>query len=120
VCPVENGRVLIIGDSTNPTGQRQVASQTFGAVTVEAVDLRDLVDFCSSFSIESASVVIDLLTFAKEVLTNLDAPLITQRLDSLRRGTARNAPTPVEFAALLPWSNLPGHLNRWKIHHLRS
>ncbi|MET3132109.1 hypothetical protein AAKU55_002379, partial [Oxalobacteraceae bacterium GrIS 1.11] len=22
-------------------------------------------------------------------------------------------------AALL-WSNLPGHLNRWKIHHLRS
>ncbi|MYN11231.1 XRE family transcriptional regulator [Pseudoduganella aquatica] len=22
--------------------------------------------------------------------------------------------------ALVPWSNLPGHLNRWKIHHLRS
>ncbi|MET3135170.1 hypothetical protein AAKU55_005478, partial [Oxalobacteraceae bacterium GrIS 1.11] len=20
----------------------------------------------------------------------------------------------------LLWSNLPGHLNRWKIHHLRS
>src|SRR5258707_7358896 len=38
--PGEDPCVLIIGDSTNPASQRHFASQTPGAVTVEAVDLR--------------------------------------------------------------------------------
>ena len=42
--------VLIIGDSRNPASQRQFASQTPGAVTVEAVDLRDLVAFAQGVS----------------------------------------------------------------------
>lgn len=36
-------RVLIIADSKNPAGQRQFASQIHGAITVENVDMRDLV-----------------------------------------------------------------------------
>src|SRR5258708_25163515 len=38
--PGEDPCVLIIGDSTNPASQHHFASQTPGAVTVEAVDLR--------------------------------------------------------------------------------
>lgn len=44
-----HGTVLVIGDSTNPTGQRLVASQTPGATAVEAVDLRDLTTFGRTF-----------------------------------------------------------------------
>lgn len=36
---------------------------------------------------------------------------------------AEKLPNVIELACVtghLPWSNLPGHLNRWKIHHLRS
>jgi DNA helicase-2/ATP-dependent DNA helicase PcrA len=41
--PHNDGRVLIIGDSKNPESQRQFESQTHAAITVEALDLKDLV-----------------------------------------------------------------------------
>jgi hypothetical protein len=41
--PDRDGSVLIIGKSTSPPSQQEFASQIPGAVTVEAVDLRDLV-----------------------------------------------------------------------------
>jgi len=43
--PDRDGTVLIIGKSTSPPSQQDFASQTPGAVTVEAVDLKDLVQF---------------------------------------------------------------------------
>jgi hypothetical protein len=43
--PVTDGKVLIIGKSTSPTSQQEFAGQILGAVTVEAVDLKDLVQF---------------------------------------------------------------------------
>ncbi len=49
--PDGDGCVLIIGDSTSPESQRQFASQTPGAITVEAVDLRDLVSFARNFNL---------------------------------------------------------------------
>ena len=47
--PGAHGTVLVIGDSTSPKGQQQIAAQTPGATTVEAVDLRDLTGFGRSF-----------------------------------------------------------------------
>lgn len=99
-CPTEKGRVLIIGDATNPSGQRQIASQTFGAVTVESVEQRDLIDFCTSFDLYSTQVVTELLTFAQGLLTNLGASEMKRRLDTLRRGTAVKPPSLSEHAAL--------------------
>ena len=51
--PDGQGCVLIIGDSTSPNGQRQFASQTPGAITVEAVDLKDLVAFAKIFDLNA-------------------------------------------------------------------
>ena len=51
--PTRDSCVLIIGDSRNPASQRQFASQTPGAVTVEAVDLRDLVAFARRFDLDA-------------------------------------------------------------------
>ncbi len=40
-----DGSVLVIGDGQRPASQQEFASQIPGAVTVEAVDLRDMVGF---------------------------------------------------------------------------
>lgn len=98
--PVADGRVLIIGDSVSPGGQQTVASQTPGAVTVEAVDLKDLVAFGRAFNIGSGNALGELLAFAQTVMTNLGIPEFTRRLDTLARGTARNPASECESAAL--------------------
>lgn len=98
--PVDHGCVLIIGDSTNPDSQRQFASQTPGAVTVEAVDLKDLVAFARNFNITEPDALERLAYFAQSVMTNVGAQDLVRRVQSLRRGTARKPPTAVEHAAL--------------------
>ena len=98
--PDGDGCVLIIGDSTSPESQRQFASQTPGAITVEAVDLRDLVSFARNFNLAAPDALERLALFAQSVMTNVGAADLVRRVLSLARGTARNPPTDVERAAL--------------------
>ena len=98
--PSGRGGVLIIGDSTNPDGQRRFASQTPGAVTVEAVDLRDLVTFAKAFDLDGSDALECLANFAQRVMRNVGAADLVRRVQSLMRGTARNPPTEVEETAL--------------------
>jgi hypothetical protein len=98
--PGGQGCVLIIGDSTNPGGQRQFASQTPGAMTVEAVDLRDLVAFSTAFDPNARDALERLATFAQSVMRNVGAADLVRRVQSLMRGSARNPPTAVEMTAL--------------------
>jgi DNA helicase-2/ATP-dependent DNA helicase PcrA len=98
--PDDNGCVLIIGDSTNPESQRQLASQTPGAITVEAVDLKDLVSFARNFNLAEPDALELLAHFAQSVMTNVGATDLIRRVQSLTRGTARNPPTDVELVAL--------------------
>ena len=98
--PDDQGCVLIIGDSRNPDGQRQFASQTPGAITVEAVDLRDLVTFAGAFDLAAPDALERLAGFAQSVMRNVGAADLVRRVQSLQRGTARNPPTDVEAIAL--------------------
>jgi DNA helicase-2/ATP-dependent DNA helicase PcrA len=98
--PGRDGCVLIIGDSTNPDGQRQFASQTPGAVTVEAVDLRDLVSFARGFDLNRPDALERLANFAQSVMRNVGAADLVRRVQTLMRGTARNLPSNVEAIAL--------------------
>ncbi|MEQ9039407.1 MAG: UvrD-helicase domain-containing protein [Silicimonas sp.] len=98
--PVADGRVLIIGDSTSPNSQRRFASQTPGAVTVEAVDLKDLVAFAGAFDLASPNALHQLAEFAQSVMRNVGATDFVQRVRSLQRGTARNEPNEAEGIAL--------------------
>lgn len=100
VQPPPEGTVLIIGDSTSPDSQRQFASQTPGAVTVEAVDLRDLVSFSRRFDLSADDALERLAEFAQSVMTNTGSAELVRRVQSLARGTARNAPNGVESVAL--------------------
>jgi hypothetical protein len=98
--PNKDGRVLIIGDSTSPAGQRQFASQTPGAVTVEAVDLKDLVSFARDLDLRTPDALARVAGFAQTVMTNVGADDLVRRTRSLSTGKARNPPTETEAAAL--------------------
>lgn len=98
--------VLVIGDATDPAGQRRIAGQTPGAVTVEAVDLKDLVAFARNFDLRSPGVLAHVANFAQSVMTNVGANDLVHRVDSLRRGTARKAPSDVEASAIA-FANAP-------------
>ncbi len=90
--PGRNGHVLIIGDSISPDSQRRFASQTPGAVTVEAVDLKDLVSFARDFDLGAPGALEKLARFAQKLMTNVGAADLIRRVQSLTRGTARNPP----------------------------
>ncbi len=98
--PDGDGRVLIIGDSTSPDSQRKIASQTPGASTVEAVDLKDLVSFARNLNLAAPDALERLARFAQSVMINVGAADLVRRVQSLTRGTARNPPTVVERVAL--------------------
>lgn len=98
--PDDDGRVLIIGDSTSPQSQRRVASQTPGAVTIEAVDLRDLVDFANGFDLSRDDIFIRLVKFSESVMTNVGGDDLIRRVDSIKSGRSRKEPTNAEIAAL--------------------
>jgi len=98
--PTADGRVLIIADSKNRATQQNFASQTPGASTVEAVDLHDLIAFCSSFDIHSPDSLGRILALAQSVMTHVGIPEMTRHLASLKRETARNPPTKAESCAL--------------------
>ncbi len=106
--PDGQGFVLIIGDSAKPDGQRQFASQIPGAVTVEAVDLRDLVTFSRAFDLAAPEALKRLANFAQSVMRNVGAADLMKRVQSLRRGTTRKPPTAVESSALT-FIHVPSH-----------
>jgi DNA helicase-2/ATP-dependent DNA helicase PcrA len=98
--PGPNSRVLIIAESTSPDGQRQIASQTPGAVTVEAADLKDLSAFARIFDLTSVNALAQLLEFAQKLMVNLDLPSFNKRLDSISNGSARKPATLNESQAI--------------------
>lgn len=101
-----DGQVLVIGDSRNPRGRRQMASQTPGATAVEPVDLADLTNFGLTLNLQAADVTTRLVNFAADTMTQVGAAALLQRLDILRRGAARIPSTPAE-AALVVFAAAP-------------
>ena len=98
--PDGRGSVLIIGDSTNPGSQRRFASQTPGAVAVEAVDLRDLVNFAAGLDLNAGDALHRIASFAEELMTNVGAADLINRTGIITRGTARREASATETAAV--------------------
>ena len=94
------GSVLIIGESTNPGSQRRFASQTPGAVTVEAVDLRDLVSFAAGLHLNAGDALARIASFAEELMTNVGATDLLRRTATIMRGAERREASATENAAI--------------------
>ena len=109
--PLNHGDcVIVLLPADRPQLQRGVARRTPGAVTVEAVELMDLIEFGSRLDLSHPSVVRIVLDFAKSVMTGVRVAALETRLGVLRRGTSRSPPSAVEEAAIA-LENDPTHRN---------
>lgn len=98
--PGGSGSVLIIGESTSPASQQKYASETPGAVTVEAVDLRDLVTFAGQLDLAKPHALRTIAEFAEKIMTNVGAADLVKRVDIITRGSGRKEPSAVERSAI--------------------
>ena len=95
------GRVLVMCDGMNKARQQDLASQTPGAVTAEAVDMTDLLKFIRAFSLSSPPTALQqLFGLAQSVMTNCGTSELNRRLDTLMRQSAKKPPNAIEKAAL--------------------
>lgn len=97
--PNRDGRVLVIGDSMNANGRHQLTMQTPGATSVEAVDLRDLVNFARQFDLVSPNALRQLAEFAASMMTGVGPANLLARVETIRGGRARTPATAAEAAA---------------------
>jgi DNA helicase-2/ATP-dependent DNA helicase PcrA len=97
----KNESVIIIGESTNRKNQQLIASQTPGAITVEAVDFRDLIAFARSFDLRDKKAISNLAHFGQSLMTNAGAEHLIRRLASHRDKTARTPPTELERSGMI-------------------
>jgi hypothetical protein len=98
--PNRNESVIIIGDSKNPKSQQLIASQTPGAITVEAVDFKDLISFARSFDVHAGDAISQIANFGQSLMTNAGADHLLKRIASHGNKTSRTAPTELEQSAL--------------------
>lgn len=98
--PNRDGRVLVIGDSINVNGRHQLTMQTPGATSVEAVELKDLVNFARRFDLRNPDAVRHIAEFATSLMTGVRAANLLTRVETIRGGRARTPATPAEAAAV--------------------
>ncbi len=105
--PTEGGGVLIIAAGKDKFGQRKFAMDTPGAVTVESVDLADLVTFADGFDPTRTHALQQICSFADDVMSDADATGLLVRVAALRSGSGK-VPTETEAAALA-FLSAPSH-----------
>lgn len=98
--PDNKACVLILGDSKNPRSQQRFARHTPGAVTVEAVDLRELIDFAGTLDLNAADALSKIAQFAEQLMTSVGANDLVRRTDTIMRGAHRREPSDTEKAAI--------------------
>lgn len=74
--------------------------QTPGATSVEAVDLKDLVNFARGFDLASPNALRQIVEFAASLMTGVGAANLLARVETIRGGRARTPATPAEAAAV--------------------
>jgi hypothetical protein len=95
----DDTKVLIIGDSTDPRGQRRLASQIDGAVTVEAVDLRDLTDFGASLDLGHKEALSLVAQFAENLMSSFSGEDLVRSIALARAGALGRVLSGIEQAA---------------------
>lgn len=107
--PVEaDGGVLIIAGSMDKRGQRRFAGRTPGAVTVEAVDLGDLVALAREFDLIDPGALDLLAAFADDVMMDAAA---REMVAQVRRchGGARTADAGDAVQAGMAFASRPSY-----------
>lgn len=98
--PSRDGRVLVVGDSMNVNSRHQLTMKTPGATSVEAVDLKDLVNFARNFDLDSPLALRQIAEFATSLMTGVGTAKLLARVETIRGGRSRTPATPAEAAAV--------------------
>lgn len=97
--PNGDGSLLIIAEGSDKRGQQNFAKRTPGASTVEAVDLKDLTEFATSYKPGSAGCLDQLLEFGAAVMTKVDPTGLRARLKALSGARVKKEATATERVA---------------------
>ena len=98
--PYPGAKVIVLGDKW-PSTNRRIASESGDGIAVEAVDLRDMVDFAAALDFSRADDALSrVLHFAGSLMTNVEPINVLSRVAVLLRGTQRTEASDVELAAL--------------------
>lgn len=93
--------LLIIGDSRNVGSRHEYARHAEGVNVVEPVELRAIIEWAQRMNGQRGADLFDrVMAFAREVMVNLEADRLRQRLNVIQRGRHRRVPTAEEAAAL--------------------
>jgi len=96
----KNDRILIIGCSINAESRYKIAGSVKGAVAIENVELKDLINFSRTFNLKDERATQNLIIFAQDLMTNIGAQSLITRIDSIIKGTARKEANEVENSAI--------------------
>lgn len=91
---------LVIGKSERRESRHKIAKTVSNLVTIEPVELEELIAYAQSIDQNNNSIVLKTLEFAKNLMTKVEAPKVIKRLKSLKAERARTPPTDVEKVAL--------------------
>jgi DNA helicase-2/ATP-dependent DNA helicase PcrA len=98
--PRAGGEVLIMTGGMQKDLQRKLAKQTPGAVTVEAVDLKEVIDFAREVDLIAPGNLEAALEFAFTVMTGIDREGIAARVATISAARHRTPPEAHELAAI--------------------
>jgi DNA helicase-2/ATP-dependent DNA helicase PcrA len=90
--------MLVLADSDKKQSHRTLARRTPGLVTIEALDMEDLVTFAATFDITAGDAAAHLVVFLATLMAQLDAKQLLKRLETLLGGVPRKDPSPHEAA----------------------
>ncbi len=93
--------ILVIGDPTQAASRHNYASRAFGISVVEPVDFRDVVAIADRMATDPGPALLgSAIEFLSSVMTNVGAPQLAARVQTILNGRNRTAPTAEELAAL--------------------
>nr|WP_246699460.1 MULTISPECIES: UvrD-helicase domain-containing protein [unclassified Rhizobium] len=98
--PQAGGDVLIMAAGNQKDVQRRIARETPGAVTVENVDLTDVIAFAEQIELDRPGDLATVLAFASEVTTGVNRAELMNRVAVLERQAERKVATGAELAAI--------------------
>jgi len=108
--PHRTDSVLIIGDSRNERSRYKIAGAVHGTITVEAVELKDLIGFANTFDLKDPNLTEKVILFAGDVMTNVGAADLIKRVATIVEGRSRKDPTKIELFAVSLFKN-PSYQN---------
>ena len=93
-------KTLVIGDSRVAESRFKVAKNVPGIITIEPVDLKDMINYARNLDLTDDHALSETLKFSSSVMTNIGIKTTMARLKTISAGRERTPASDMEQAAL--------------------